>query len=72
MMRNSMGACTMVRVSRNARGRGGGRGFYPMTFSNPNPRIVYPASPVRSPFYPTQHYYDKRSPIPEVHIALEW
>ena len=82
MLRNSMGACTMVQVPKASRGvgpttvRGGGGGggvFYPMAFSTPTPRFMYPSSPIRAtalPFYPSSHqaYYDqpmgvaKRSP----------
>ncbi len=52
-MRNSMGACTMVRVGgRSPRGTGRGpRGYIP--FSGSTPRFVYPTSPVRAQFYPT-------------------
>ena len=73
MLRNSMGACTttIVRMARNARGRG--RGFYPVPFSG-SPRFVYPTSPVRATsFYPSPPYYDatKSSPVPEVNRGCE-
>ena len=73
MLRNSMGACTttIVRMARNARGRG--RGFYPVSFSG-SPRFVYPTSPVRATsFYPSPPYYDatKSSPVPEVSVCKE-
>ena len=61
MLRNSMGACAMVRMGRNTRGRGrpaaggvggaaggggvGGGGFYPLTYPSPSPRYIYPTSP---------------------------
>ena len=72
MLRNSMGACAMVRMGRNTRGRG--RGFYPVTYSSPPPRYMYQTSPTMptgsataaSPqFYqttPTAAYFDAASP----------
>ena len=55
MLRNSMGACAMVRMGRNTRGgRGrGGAGYYPATAaagavsytSPPQPRYIYQTSP---------------------------
>ena len=63
----------MVRMGRNARGRG--RGYYPVSYSSPPPRYVYQTSPTMataaaaataSPqFYqttPTAAYFDAASP----------
>lgn len=64
MMRNSMGACAMLRVGRSSRGRG--RGYYhQVPFSSP--QMIYPSSPVRAQYYTSPTFFDasKRSPLPE-------
>lgn len=72
----------MMRVGRNSRGggggggglggaRGGGRGYYPVTtFGNPR-GFIYPTSPVRPPFFPSQSFYDasKRPSLSEVSVS---
>ena len=52
MVRNSMGACTMVRMGRGGRGRGS-RGFFPMQMFQPNQRLVVPPAQLQPSFYPT-------------------
>ena len=48
-----MGTCTMVRMMRGGRGRGGYGGFLPVQMVQPSQRLVLPASSVGPPFYST-------------------
>ena len=56
-----MGTCTMVRMMRGNRGRGGssvvgGRGFLPVQMVQPSQRLILPtssSSSIQPSFYPT-------------------